>query len=327
MNPVEALDLAKMAIRHWPIISGSPQLVVQRENIVFKVDTVHGPHALRLHRAGYHNEKVIHSELEWMAMLSGKGFVVPRPAITRSGGLVVQQKNPGGADRLFSLLSWLPGQPFGASHLPLQHKGQQRTELMREIGVKLAQLHLLSDAWQPSPTFQRPSWDRNGLVGPQPFWGRFWECENLSLEEREWLCCLRRDCSRQLQGYEREGADRGLIHADLARENILVNGSNVCFIDFDDCGVGYRMFDLATALIKNIHEQDYSALRDALLQGYVSIRPLRTIDLAALPLMMLLRGLTYLGWVNARLQEPGMSEKAKRFLADVKLLCASVSNA
>lgn len=324
MSPTEALALANIATRQWPIITGSPKIVVQRENIVFKVDTIDGPHALRLHRQGYHSEAVIHSELEWMTMLSDKGFVVPRPAVTRSGGLVVRQGNADGADRLFSLLSWLPGQPFGSSHQPLHHEGIQRTDLMWAIGAKLAQLHLLSDAWQPSPAFQRPCWDRNGLVGPQPFWGRFWDCENLSTHEREWLCTLRRDCSRQLEGYDRDGADMGLIHADLARENILVNGSNVSFIDFDDGGFGYRMFDLATALIKNIHEPDYTKLRDALLQGYVNVRPLRTADLAALPLMILLRGLTYLGWVNARLQEPGMQEKAKRFLADVKYLSGAL---
>ncbi len=320
MDPAVALDLAFSAAQHWPIITGSPVLVMQRENIVFKVDTVDGPHALRLHRAGYHSEAVIRSELEWMAMLSGKGFVAPQPAVTRSGGLVYRQKNAAGADRLFSLLSWLPGLPFGASHKPLQHKGRQRLDLMREIGAKLAQLHLLTDSWQPSRQFQRPSWDRNGLVGPQPFWGRFWECANLSMTDLEWLCKLRSDCSLGLDIYERQGADMGLIHADLARENILVDGSDVHFIDFDDSGFGYRMFDVATALIKNIHEPDYGSLRDALLQGYLKYKPLKTVDLDALPLMMLLRSLTYLGWVNDRFEEPGMTEKANRFLVDVKYL-------
>ncbi len=325
MDPIEALDLAIGAAQHWPITTGQPVLVMQRENIVFKIDTLHGPHALRLHRAGYHSEAVIRSELEWMAMLAGEGFVVPEPAVAGSGSLVVRQKNRDGADRMFSLLSWLPGQPFGASHKPLHHAGRQRTDLMYEIGVKLAHLHLLSDAWQPSPAFQRPSWDRNGLVGSQPFWGRFWDCEKLSKNDREWLSTLRRACSQGLEKYDIEGPDTGLIHADLARENILVNGSNVCFIDFDDGGFGYRMFDLATALIKNIHEPDFATLRDALVQGYLQTRPMKPVDLAALPLMMLLRSLTYLGWVNDRLQEPGMTEKAKRFLADVKYLSEGLS--
>ena len=81
------------------------------------------------------------------------------------------------------------------------------------------------------------------------------------------------------------------------------------------------MFDLATALIKNIHEPDYADLRDALLEGYQRERPLRDVDLAALPLMLVLRSLTYIGWVDERLAEPGMPEKAQRFLADVKYLC------
>ena len=44
--------------------------------------------------------------------------------------------------------------------------------------------------------------------------------------------------------------DLGLIHADMVHENILIDGSSLVIIDFDYCGFGYRLFDLATALTK-----------------------------------------------------------------------------
>ncbi len=313
--------LMELAVGHWPIITGMPVAVMQRENQIFHVETTAGPHALRLHRQGYHSEAVIQSELTWMAMLASSGIVVPRPALANTGRHLVKVQDPKGGDRLFSLLSWMPGQPFGKSGTPLQHKGPSRTAIMAATGVNLAKLHKLSDAWTPPRDFQRPAWDFDGLLGETPFWGRFWESRFLSPEDRGMLVKMRLLCRDELAKFERGGIDHGLIHADLARENILVDGERVSFIDFDDSGFGYRMFDLATAMVKNIHEPDYADLSGALLEGYQRERPLRDADLAALPLMMVLRSLTYIGWVDERLHEPGMADKATRFLADAKFLC------
>ena len=73
--------------------------------------------------------------------------------------------------------------------------------------------------------------------------------------------------------------DMGLIHADLVRENVLVNGSDLYFIDFDDGGFGYRLFDVATALLKNRAEPNYADLQTALIDGYRSLRALDTTQL------------------------------------------------
>jgi Ser/Thr protein kinase RdoA (MazF antagonist) len=311
---------AAEAARHWPITRGEVRFHTQRENAVFRVETTEGPHALRVHRPGYHTAATILSELEWMAMLDEGGLVVPRPARSTEGSYLVQLGEAEGQARCFSLLSWLPGTPFGSSAEPLLHAGEKRTQLMHAIGGKLAKLHSLSDHWTPSRTFQRPAWDGAGLLGESPVWGRFWDAAWLTHTQRQWLSYVRSRCSAALMAYEKSGADFGLIHADLARENVLVNGDNVTFIDFDDSGTGYRMFDIATALIKNIHEPDFTTLSQALLKGYQRERRLRELDLQALPLAMVLRSLTYLGWVNDRMAEPGMAQKSVRFLRDAEYL-------
>ena len=318
MNEAEATSLAIVALKQWPHVQRVPQLVRHRENTVFRVQTTLGDHALRLHRHGYHSEQTILSELHWMAMLAERGFMVPTPAKKRDGEFLTKVGHSDGSMRVFSLLSWLPGEPFGKSALPLRFEGHHRLDVMAAIGKNLARLHLLSDRWQLPHGFVRPVWDRAGLVGDAPFWGCFWDSGFLAEAEREDLRKIREHCDTALCDYT--DADYGLIHADLARENILVEGAGVSFIDFDDSGFGFRMFDIATALIKNIYEPDYEDLKQALLAAYQAERPLRPHDLDHLPLMMLLRSLTYLGWVDARLEEPGMREKAKRFLADVKYL-------
>ena len=68
--------------------------------------------------------------------------------------------------------------------------------------------------------------------------------------------------------------DVGLIHADLHLGNALFHRGGVKLIDFDDCGTGHRLYELAVALWELRDRPDYSAFRDALLTGYREHREL-----------------------------------------------------
>ena len=71
----------------------------------------------------------------------------------------------------------------------------------------------------------------------------------------------------------------GLIHADLHLENALFDGDAVRLIDFDDCGLGYWLYDLAVPLWEYRDRDDYPAIRAALLDGYGSRRALPDVSL------------------------------------------------
>ena len=305
-------ELASEAASHWPFISGAPVLVTHRENAVFRVETALGPHALRLHRVGYHSDAALTSELDWMAMLSTRGMHVPRPIVTREGRHLARLT--GG--RRASLLSWLPGAPLGKTREPLAQHGSARTALFRALGHQMAQMHDLSDTWTMPPQFQRPRWDLEGLVGDAPFWGPFWTIK-ASADDRALLTSTRNHCRAALSG---TNADFGLIHADLVRENVLVDGKMLHFIDFDDCGFGYRLFDLATTILKNIDEPDASDLEAALLDGYCTLRQL---DLSLLPVFITLRALSYIGWAQSRPLDLGIEDRAARFLQIAKTVIAT----
>lgn len=96
------------------------------------------------------------------------------------------------------------------------------------------------------------------------------------------------------------------------RENVLRDRGRIQLIDFDDCAFGFRLFDVATALLRNRAEPDYPALEAALCEGYRSLRPL---DLGQLDLFLMLRALTYIGWIVPRMDEPGSVERNARFVA------------
>ena len=104
------------------------------------------------------------------------------------------------------------------------------------------------------------------------------------------------------------------------RENIFVRKGAVAFIDFDDCGFGFRLFDLATTLLRNRREPDYSVFRHALLEGYAAIRPQARPAFSHLPLFLLLRALTYIGWAAARPDLPDNAGRLRRYVSDVRAL-------
>ena len=66
-----------------------------------------------------------------------------------------------------------------------------------------------------------------------------------------------------------------LIHGDLGMgANILFWNGNVRVVDFNDPGFGYYIFDLSVVLEDSQDHQIQPQFRDALLDGYTSLRPL-----------------------------------------------------
>jgi Ser/Thr protein kinase RdoA (MazF antagonist) len=74
----------------------------------------------------------------------------------------------------------------------------------------------------------------------------------------------------------------GLIHADLHLGNALFWRGGVRVIDFDDCGFGYLLYDIAVALWELRYRNDYEDFRSALVGGYTQHRPLPPGGLAHL---------------------------------------------
>jgi Ser/Thr protein kinase RdoA (MazF antagonist) len=306
------------ALDHWPVRAHEPVLMKYRENAVFRI-TLEGGQlaALRLHRPGYHDETSLRSELHFMAALKLGGLDVPSPVPTsRRQSLVRLPANRHFAEQHADVVSWIDGAPLGQSGVPLSHSAEMQADIFFRIGQGMATMHELADAWEPSERFRRPAWDAEGLVGEKPLWGRFWDCRGLSSESTIALSALRNELRHALANVERQNLDYGLIHADLVRENIFLTGAenNVAFIDFDDAGHGFRLFDLATTLLKNRNEPAYPAIEQALISGYRSRRILSDVALASLPLFMLLRSLTYIGWLAERPELPDAAERLSRYV-------------
>ena len=289
---------------------------MHRENAVFKVETKTGFAALCIHRPGYHSTIEIESELQWMAHLVEAGLEVPTPYLTQHGKYVAIVQDEHKQSHIVDLLSWLEGQPLGKSREPLGFSEAQLSEIFYDIGSNLGHMHSASDQWPKPKDFHRHALDKEGLIGETAAWGKFWEASCLAPSEQALMREARRLAATKLDELSESGADYGLIHADLVRENILISNNQIRFIDFDDAGYGFRMFDLATALVKNRDEPSYETMKAQLLAGYKSNRELSPTDESSINLFLTLRDFAYLGWADARRNEPEIGSRLDKIRND-----------
>lgn len=295
--------LVNKALVLWKLEGAGAELAAQRENHVYRVTCADGRQlALRYHRSGYRSDQELASELAWMRELDLQGLSVPRPIPSRNGNLheIIDRHQT-------DLLTWLDGVPMGRAGETLQLPDS--VGVVRNLGASMACLHRISDDWQVPDDFRRCSWNVEGLLGENPVWGRFWENPYLSGQQKKPILEARDRARTFLQG-KGDKLDYGLIHADMVRENVLISGAEIRLIDFDDGGFGYRLFDVATTLLACRNEPNFADLQNALIAGYRSVRPL---DVSALPLFLVLRAFTYVGWIIARMDEPGAEARCLRF--------------
>ena len=271
----------------------APRLIKQRENAVYEVALPSGRAALRLHRPGYQSAAAIWSELWWCRELAAAGVPVARPVAALDGAFVAEL--PSG--RLATALAWVEGAPLGEAGVALAGSHGEQVDRHRALGRLIARLHSVTDDLSPPADFTRPRWDRDGLLGEVPFWGRFWDHPALTAEEAALLRHTRDFLRQRLQDHAGTGSF-GLIHADILRENVFVTGGGLALIDFDDSGFGFRLYDLGTVLSQNLNEPALPAIAQALAEGYGETRP---VDAAMIPVFTLMRCCASVGWTMPRL--------------------------
>lgn len=296
-------EIVERALMHWGLEGAEYRLVAARENAVYHVSHHDTELALRLHRQHYRTDAELRSELDWMAEVARSGLSVPAPIAARDGAFLIRIDHT-----QIDALTWLSGDTM-TDVMPRLDRAD-RTQLFFRLGRHMAQLHHISDTWRIPTTFDRVHWDRDGLLGDAPLWGRFWENPELRREDRALFSAFREAAFEALE-QKTDERDYGLVHADLVPANVLVEGDALKLIDFDDGGFGFRLFDVATALLKHETADDYPQLQNALIRGYRSVAEL---DVSELDLFLALRAVTYVGWNISRMTEQGGVARNGRFI-------------
>lgn len=301
-NRYEAL--ARKALPLWGIDAAAPMaLLKMRENAVYSVvDEARGEKRVaRVHRAGYHSDAELLSELQWMDSLRAAGVLTPALRRSNQGRLFERVSTAEVPEpRQVDVVDWIEGEQLGNMEDGLSGTPEEIRERFETLGGVTAKMHNHGERWQAPAGFTRHSWDVDGFTGEQPFWGRFWELPALSAAQQRQLLRARDKLRIDLAKFGAGPHNYGLVHADLLFENILVGKDGPRVIDFDDCGYGWHLFDLATSLFFLQGGEHYGPAKDALMAGYRKHRLLTDAHLAWLPVLNMARATTYLGWMHTR---------------------------
>lgn len=254
---------------------------------------------LRVHRAGSRNPTAIRSELELLAHLAERiasPVRVPRPWHDRDGDYVVEI-----AGTCYSVLDWVPGEPIKPD------SGLGINEA-RVLGRALGTVHTLADGWDER---QAPMvWDAEtlftaahpGLMGADP--------GHLATVLRQAELDLFADVEARTRSVFDGVQDWGVIHADFILGNCNWAGDDgrhtIGVLDFDDYGVGPRLFDLG-AVLGNLadYPDSWLSLAPAFLQGYRTAHPLPVTAEQDLPVMMAARHVSQCLWVIGHAADQG----------------------
>jgi Ser/Thr protein kinase RdoA (MazF antagonist) len=286
--------LAVRALDSFPLVDPQLRFIAHGENTTFRVDasiddgSLGAPERrerflLRVHRPARHGRRVdssiaIRSELRWLtALREDTDLLVPEPLLTRDGDLVTTVASAEVPEpRVCSVVRWMDGRIHADSPRPVH---------LHRLGGAMARLHNHADQWVPPTDFVRIRWDWHAFFGDSLEYGginaaQCWELIPDDLQAKfHQVASLVNGLMTQLG----DGPGIfGLIHADLHLENALFLRGDVRLIDFDDCGFGYRLYDIAVALWELRHRDDYESFRTALVAGYTERRPLPIEHLAHL---------------------------------------------
>jgi len=196
----------------------------------------------------------------------------------------------GGERRYAGLLEWVDGTTL-AEEIAAAADADFACQRFAALGGIMASIHDQAAGWSVPADFRRHAFDADGLMGEQPFWGRFWESPHIDARERRRLAALRDRIHDLLRNDARLADDAGysLIHADLHPHNVIVDGSRLHVIDFDDAGFGWHAYDFAVAFYHYRDHPRFDAFAEALIAGYRRLRALGDDVVDLLPLGRFIR--------------------------------------
>lgn len=274
-------------------------LINHSENMTFRVDDpARGRAILRVHRPGYHDEAAIVSELDWLSALHAVDGIATHAVIpARDGSRIVTLPPAGPGDSAHRAVM------FGF----LEGRAPDEAELagpFERLGEVTARLHAHAKRWRRPAGFVRPIWRLETMLGSRPIWGDWRHGLGMDALRRAQLERLAACLTARLEAFG-QGPERfGLIHADLRLANLLFDGELTQVIDFDDCGFGWYLYDLAAALSFIEHRPDVPELVEAWTRGYRRLAYLSAEETAEIPTFILLRRLLLVAWCGSHAETP-----------------------
>lgn len=288
-------NVATRALVHWGLPECTPLTLLNiSENATYRVDSLSGdaPLILRVHRTGYHTTNAVETELAWMKALQEQaGVRTPQAIPALDGEMIKHIATPAlGEQRMVVMFAFIEGsEPDEAALI----------EPFRRLGAVAARMHRHARGWQRPAYFERLTWDYEGTLGERGNWGRWQDGVGLTEEALTTLGAMEATIRKRLEMFGSDPDRFGLIHADLRLANLLETQGETRVIDFDDAGLGWFLYDVATALSFMEDRADLDDLISVWVEGYRTEASLSDEEVAEIPTFLMMRRLAIIAWIGS----------------------------
>lgn len=274
---------------------------------------------LRVARPGYHTAEELEAEIQWLEELAGMEKHQVRTAcpIRNRKGRGVSFISLNGKRYSCVMFEYLRGRA------PDPKTDADAAEDFCKIGEIAARLHRQTMRWQESRKLCRRHWDYEGMLGPKGWFGNWRDCRELNAQEHdclEWTCHVIKE---RLERYGKTETNYGLIHSDLRAANLLKHEEQIQVLDFDDCGFGWHLYDLAASLSFIEDDRQVPEWIGSWLEGYEKILPLTKKDKDEIPTFLVARRIQLLAWLTShddsdpvKTYYPGFARKTVELAAE-----------
>lgn len=264
-------------------------------NDSYKVSTSTDTFLLRIYRHGWRDLPAINFEVEALLHLKNNGVDVAYPIATKKGDYIINIEAPEGI-RYVILTRYAKGQ-----ELSLSEEGSAES-----YAQHMAQIHSLSETFKAPP--ERFKLDVEHLLTEpiqriKPFLAD-------RLEDCEFIESCSKNLQLVLQGMLDDSTDFGFCHGDMHGGNAHLDGSQLISFDYDCCGFGLRVYDLAIfKWALKLHKKDDS-IWQRFLESYQQHRPLSPQDLQQIDHLVCIRHIWLIGLhIDIAVAKGWLSEK------------------
>jgi Ser/Thr protein kinase RdoA (MazF antagonist) len=305
--------VAEEVVKNYPLKVQKLKFINHGENATFAVMDSKKQYLLRLHRSNYHSLNAIKEELNWLKKINAQKKIAVQTPIKSSFGKLVHKQTFGqhGEFKYCDLLEWKIGK---------MRYNKLSSKDFYKVGTLAANLHQSSSV---ITSVHRNYWDAGGLIGNNATFGPLKDMSDYLGVDFAVVNRVRKSCFQRLKKYEDKNPQRSsLIHADLHFGNLIWNKNGVVPIDFDDCGKGSHLYDLAVTIFsssqvfKKLSKKERINRLDSFFEGYSTLINLDEKDIKMIDYYLLARKLTMLGWLYHRRDNPVLFNHLKKTKID-----------
>lgn len=264
-------------------------------------------YVIRIQPPEWLNYDYIEAEMKYLLDLRSKtGLPVSEPVAAKDGSLVqkVTLSNYN-ENRHCAIFKWVDG---------VFRKKKLTTSELTEIGKFIAKVHNFSCGYINDTKYHRPLFNWEGFLGEKGIFYSGIHSKNYSKQDLDVVNKASAMVRERLENMEINPQSFGFIQGDFYFRNILFKNGEARVIDFDLCGYGYYLYDLAIPYWPQ-GQGDTKAAMLHVISGYRQIRKLEEGFEKDIPHFLALRRLIDAEYMIARVDDKRFDSFAKQYIS------------